>query len=100
MLTGCPAGETLSQPLSLALARLLRERAQHNTLADDYGLRSLLGELLCILHPDALHLLDPWPRHADETPSFSAIAHGLTQVIATQRALVRLSTHSSSTATP
>lgn len=100
MLTGCPAGETLSQPLSLALARLLRERAQHNTLADDYGLRSLLGELLCILHPDALHLLDPWPRHADETPSFAAIAHGLTQVIATQRALVHLSIHSSSTATP
>ena len=28
MLTGCPAGETLSQPLSLALASLLRERAQ------------------------------------------------------------------------
>ena len=63
-------------------------------------LRSLLGELLCILHPDALHLLDPWPRHADETPSFAAIAHGLTQVIATQRALVHLSIHSSSTATP
>ena len=49
---------------------------------------------------DALHLLDPWPRHADETPSFAAIAHGLTQVIATQRALVQLATHSSSTATP
>lgn len=100
MLTGCPAGETLSPPLSLALANLLRERALHNTLADDYGLRHLLSELLCILHPDALHLLDPWPRHADETPSFATIAHGLTQVIATRRALVQLSTHSSSTATP
>ena len=31
---------------------------------------------------------------------FAAIAHGLTQVIATQRALVQLATHSSSTATP
>ena len=93
-----------ANPLSAAAAvtalTLLRERAQHNTLADDYGLRNLLGELLCILHPDALHLLDPWPRHADETPSFAAIAHGLTQVIATQRALVQLTTHSSSTATP
>ncbi|WP_298211785.1 DUF5691 domain-containing protein [Acidovorax sp.] len=97
MLAGCPAGETLSQPLSLTVAVLLRERAQHNTLADDYGVRQLLGELLCIMHPEALHTLDPWPRHADETPSFAAIVLGLTQVIATQRALVQLST---SSATP
>lgn len=93
MLAACPAGETWSAPLSIALADAVLQRARKATLADDYGLRAHLGELVCALHADALDRLAPWPRHADETPSFAAVVHDVTQVIATRRALQSLTTH-------
>lgn len=100
MLAACPPADTLSAPLSAALADILLQRARNGTLSDDYGLRSDLAELACALHPVALPALAQWPRHADETPSFAAVVHGVMQAIATRRALQPLSTTPTNHATP
>lgn len=100
MLAACPPADTLSAPLSAALADILLQRARLGTLRDDYGLRSDLAELGCALHPDVLPALAQWPRHADETPSFATVVHDVMQVIATRRALQPLSTTPTTHATP
>lgn len=92
MLAACPMGETLSPSLSTALVEILGKRAESNTLGHDHGLRWHLPDLCCALHMDAAARMAQWPRHAEETPSFAAILHTVTQVVATRRALHNLST--------
>lgn len=86
MLGGCPPGETLSAPLSATLADLVRQRAASNQLFSDYGLRSMLPDLCCILHVDALEPLVQLPRLPDDTSSYTDLLHTVTQVVTVRRA--------------
>lgn len=87
VLAACAPGETLSAPLSAALADRLLQQAGNRTLADDYTVRALLPELCCVLHADQLGTLASLPRHAEETASFAQVLHAAAQVVATRRAL-------------
>lgn len=100
VLAACPAGETLSPPLSVALADIVRQRVEARTLADDYALRSLLPELCCALHADALGPLSQPARHPDETPSFAETLQAVTQVIAVRQALRSLTPSLTTSRTP
>ncbi len=87
VLAACPAGETLSADLSVALATQLRQRADAGTLRQDWGLLQQLPDLGGVLHLDALAPLAELPRPPDETPSYANHVHALTQVVALRRAL-------------
>ncbi|MBC7994183.1 MAG: hypothetical protein H7Z15_13200, partial [Rhizobacter sp.] len=100
VLAACPAGETLSPPLSAALADAIRQRVEARSLADDYALRSLLPELCCALHADSLNTLSPLTRHPDETPSYAEALHAVTQVIAVRQALRSLTPSLTTSRTP
>jgi len=87
ILAACPAGETLSAPLSRALVQPLLARDAAGALANDYGLRATLPELAAALHLDALAPLATLQRHPDHTPSWADTLHALAQTLATRRAL-------------
>lgn len=92
MLAACAMGETLSQPLSKAIASALMLRAASATLDQDHALRWHLADLACALHVDAIESLTHWPRQPDETPYFAVIVQTVVQIASTRQALHNLST--------
>ncbi|NBD20496.1 hypothetical protein GTZ97_07420 [Aquabacterium fontiphilum] len=92
MLGACAAGDTLSAPLSKALAHVLQQRAASQTLSNDQHLRWYLPDLVCVLDHSVLRQIDQWPRHVDEAASFSTTMHAVTQIVATRLALQQLTT--------
>lgn len=92
MLGACPTGETLSAPLSKAVAHVLHQRAASQTLGGDQNLRWHLPDLVCVLDRSVLEQIGQWPRHAEDAPSFSATMHVVAQIVATRRALQHLTT--------
>ncbi len=91
VMQACPAGETLSPPLSRTLAQAVIQLATENKLREDYSLRGLLPDLGCALHEVALPMLAQLPRHEDETTSFAENLHTLMQVIAVRQSLPHIS---------
>lgn len=81
VLAATASNDGLSRELSLSLAAHVLGLAKEGRLLNDYGLRQLLPELACALHPDALQALQQLPRSADETPALADTLHSLGQVI-------------------
>ena len=80
----CAPGETLSLPLSQALAAAVLDTLRAQRLHTDYTLRAHLPELACVLHADALPALQPLPRSADETPALADALATLDRVVTTR----------------
>jgi Family of unknown function (DUF5691) len=90
----CPAGETLSAPFSATLASTLREAVDRGALHQDWTLRSLLPDAVCVLHTSALPTLRDLPRAADESPGLADAMRTLAQTVELCLALDALSTSS------
>jgi len=58
ILAGCPVGQQLSSVFSMKLLPILRTSLAKGNQHDQYALREHLPELMCVLHPDSLRLID------------------------------------------
>jgi hypothetical protein len=89
-LAGCVLHATLGQAVSMRLAQLLRQQIDRGALQDNYSLRSLLPDVVCVLHPGTAHPLANLPRSAEETTSLSEALTLLEQVIHSRQQLIQL----------
>ncbi len=87
VLSSYAPSETMSIVLSNKLVDVLSEMAASNRLQDDYGLRAVLPEIVCVLHVDALERFSAIRYPAEETTSYAALKQTLSQIISTRRAL-------------
>jgi Family of unknown function (DUF5691) len=91
-LAACAPGQTLSAAFSAHVARQLRQQIDSGALAQDWTLRSLAADILCLLHADALPALQALPRSGDESPGLIEALHTLAQIVQTRTALSQLTT--------
>lgn len=87
VLSACAAGETLSPPLSGALTAALCSPGLSPALAQNHALRTMLADLCCVLHVDALAPLAGLQPAADATPSFTDTLQTVAQIVAVRQAL-------------
>lgn len=90
MLAACPAGWTLSAELSARLAKEIGSVLRSPNANNDYNLRYLLPDALCLLHTDALGALSPMPHPPDESASRSDFTLRLDRIVSARRALAQL----------
>lgn len=89
-LAGCALHATLGQAVSIRLAQLLRQQIDRGALQDNYSLRSLLPDVVCVLYPGTSHPLSNLPRSAEETTPLSEALTLLEQVIHSRQQLIQL----------
>lgn len=76
VIEACGPGQVLSRDYSQSLVAGMRLFLAGDRLRNDYWLRGLLLDLLCVLHPDSLARCAAPQRDGDETP---ALAEFLTE---------------------
>jgi hypothetical protein len=98
IVAACPVGETLSAPFSTTLAATLREAVERGALQQDWTLRSLLPDAVCVLHANALPALRNVSRATEETPGLADTMRALAQTVELRLTLDTLSSSSQATA--
>jgi hypothetical protein len=90
ILTACPDGYVLSPPLSQHLALAIAPKMQGFEAANDYELRYVLPEMLCVLDVPALDVISAVPPPADPTPSVAAQSAQLVRIVTARQTLAAL----------
>ncbi len=90
ILAACPEDHVLSTELSQKLAQAMAKALAGDPAGNDYSLRHVLPEMLCVLHLPAVDLITAVPPPVDPTPSVAAHAALLTRIATARRTLAAL----------
>lgn len=90
ILAACPDDYVLSPALSRQLAQTMATALAGDAAANDYALRHVLPEMLCVLDPPAMDAITAVPPPPNPTPSVTAQAAQLARIATARRTLAAL----------